>query len=287
MAKRLIAAGFELTVFDVAGEAALELAALGARVADGPARVAEKSDIVLTSLPNPAILTEVVSGALTGSLRPGALVVDLSTVDPETARNLAKEVEAAGGRMVDAPVSGGVAGAESGRLTIMVGGDNEDVKRAEEALKHLGEKILHVGGSGSGQAMKIVNNLLLGINMAAVAEAMTLGVKLGLDPEIMANVASQSSGASYALSAKAARFILAGNFAPGFAVDLQYKDLDLALAAAGRLSFPSPMGSAAKFLFEIARAGGRGREDVSAVIKFYEEAAGTEVRGRAAGRDRS
>jgi 3-hydroxyisobutyrate dehydrogenase len=147
-------------------------------------------------------------------------------------------------------------------------------------LKQLGKKIFHVGGAGSGGAIKLVNNLLLGANMAAAAEAITLGSKLGLSPEIMLDIISQSSGASYALTAKAEKFIFKGDFNPGFAVDLQYKDLGLAIDTAKSLSVPLPMGNLAQQIYEIARAKGQGREDISSVIKFFEELAHTEVRSK-------
>ncbi|MDR1922551.1 MAG: NAD(P)-dependent oxidoreductase [Candidatus Adiutrix sp.] len=280
MAKRLRGAGFELSVYDVMAAAAEELTALGAVAKSNPGEAAASSELICLSLPNSAILKEVMLGenGVIKSLEPGSLVVDLSSVEPQVSRRLAEAVEAQGGAMIDAPVSGGVVGAENGALTIMVGGKKEDLDKAQEVLKHLGKKVFHVGGPGSGQAVKLVNNLLLGANMAAAAEALTLGKKLGLTPETMLEVISQSSGASYALSAKAEKFIYPGRFEPGFAVDLQYKDLELAVSTAKSLSMPLPMGNTAQQLYEIARAGGRGREDISSVIKFYEEMAKIEVR---------
>ncbi|UQZ88992.1 NAD(P)-dependent oxidoreductase [Deltaproteobacteria bacterium Smac51] len=280
MAKRIKAAGFDLAVCDVVAEAVQEMAALGAEARADASDVAKDSDIVCMSLPNSAILKDVVLGekGVLKTLKSGALVIDLSSVEPQVSRQLAEAVRTRGAAMIDAPVSGGVSGAESGALTIMVGGAAEDLARAEVVLKHLGKKISHVGGNGSGQAIKLVNNLLLGANMAAAAEALTLGRKLGLSPETMLEIISQSSGQSYALTAKAEKFIFKGNFAPGFAVDLQYKDLELAVSTAKSLAVPLPMGNMAQQLFEVARAEGRGREDISSVIKFYEEMAKTEVR---------
>jgi 3-hydroxyisobutyrate dehydrogenase-like beta-hydroxyacid dehydrogenase len=145
-------------------------------------------------------------------------------------------------------------------------------------LLELGSKVVHVGPSGTGEAVKLVNNLLLGCNMAALAEALVLGTRLGIRPEVIAEVVGQSSGNSYALKAKAEGFILKGNFAPGFAIDLQYKDLDLAAKSARGATVPLPMGNLALQVFEAARARGLGREDISAVVRLYEELCGTEVR---------
>lgn len=280
MAKRIKAAGFDLAVYDLVEKAVKELTDLGAEAKPSPAEVAEASEIICMSLPNSAILKNVLladKGVLS-ALKAGTLIIDLSSVEPQVSRQLAEEAKGKGGLMLDAPVSGGVSGAENGTLTIMVGGAAEDLAKAEPILKVLGKKIFHVGGSGAGQAVKLVNNLLLGANMAACAEALALGAKLGLAPETMLDIISQSSGASYALTAKAEKFIFKGNFEPGFAVDLQYKDLELAVSTAKALAQPLFMGNQAQQLFELARSRGQGREDISSVIKIYEEAAKTKVR---------
>ena len=280
MAKNVRKAGFDLVVCDVNQEAVNEMVALGALAKDTAADVAAASDIICTSLPNSTILKNVVMGqdGLFNSIKPGALVIDLSSVEPAVARELSTSLKTKGAALIDAPVSGGVSGAIAGTLTIMVGASEEELAQAIPVLEAIGKNISHVGQVGSGQAMKLVNNLLLGINMAAVAEALTLGVKLGLEPQTMLDIIGQSSGRSYALEAKAPNFIFKGNFVPGFAVDLQYKDLELAVSTAKSLAQPLPMGNSAQQLFEIARAKGWGREDISAIVKFFEEMAGVEVR---------
>ncbi|MDL2226090.1 NAD(P)-dependent oxidoreductase [Deltaproteobacteria bacterium OttesenSCG-928-M10] len=280
MAKRLVAAGVELTVFDVVPEAVAELVALGAKAGSSAGEVAASADVVFSSLPNSAILKAVMlgEGGVSSGIKSGSLVVDLSSVEPQVSRQLAEAFKVKGCASLDAPVSGGVAGAEAGTLTIMVGGAAEDLARAKPLLDHLGKKIMHVGDNGSGQAIKLVNNLLLGANMAAVAEALTLGKKLGLEANTMLDVISQSSGASYALTAKAEKFIFKGEFNPGFAVDLQYKDLELAISTAKSLAQPLPMANQAQQLYEVARAKGQGREDISSVVKIHEELAGVKVR---------
>ncbi|MDR1487456.1 MAG: NAD(P)-dependent oxidoreductase [Deltaproteobacteria bacterium] len=280
MAKRLQNAGFDLFVHDLMPEAVGEMVSLGSVAKDNPAQIACEAEIICSSLPNSAILMEVATGknGILSTMRPGTLLIDFSSVEPHLSRRLAEAVEAKGASMLDAPVSGGTAGAANGALTIMVGGRAEDLDKAMIILKQLGKKIIHVGDNGQGQAMKLVNNLLLGINMAAAAEALTLGRKLGLNPKIMLDTIAQSSGASYALTAKAEKFIFPGKFAPGFAVDLQYKDLELAVNAAKNLTVPLPMGNQAQQIFEVARAKDLGREDISSVVKLYEEAAKTKVR---------
>jgi 3-hydroxyisobutyrate dehydrogenase len=280
MASRLVKAGFELLVSDLVPQAVSELTAIGAAARNTPAQIAGEADLICFSLPNSEVLSEVLTGpdGVFSAVRPGTLLIDFSSVAPNVSQRLAKEAETRGASMLDAPVSGGVLGAEKGQLTIMVGGQAEDLERAGSVLKELGKKIIHVGPHGQGQAMKLVNNLLLGINMVGAAEALTLGHKLGLNPQAMAEIIGQSSGASYAFSAKAEKFIFAGHFGPGFAVDLQYKDLELAVTMAKNLTVPLFMGNQAQQIFEVARAKGQGREDISSVIKLYEEAAKTLVR---------
>lgn len=281
MAKRFLGGEHKLSVFDVTSEARAELAAGGAVDCSSPKDVAGRADIVFMSLPNSAIVTKVVTGEdgiLTG-LRKGAVVIDLSSVDPATSRTLAGAVEAAGGDYVDAPVSGGVSGAAAGTLTIMAGASLAVFEKCVPVLSLLGKKILHVGEVGAGDAVKIVNNLLLGANMAALAEALVLGRKLGLDSSVMYDVISQGSGKSYVVDAKMQNFIMKGNFQPGFAITLQAKDLGLALDAARGVEMPLPMTSQAVALYEEAMASGLGGEDISALVKKWEQLMDVEVRG--------
>ena len=280
MAKRLLDASYGLSVYDVDGEAVAELAGLGANGCSSPKEVAGQADIIFLSLPNSAIVNHVVAGddGVLAGAKAGSVIVDLSSVDPDTTRRLAamaskKEVD-----YMDGPVSGGVSGAVAGTLTIMLGADQGSVEKVLPILNHLGKKIVHVGGVGAGDAVKIVNNLLLGANMAALAEALVLGKKMGLEADTMSEIVGQGSGKSYVLDAKLQNFIMKGNFKPGFAVDLQYKDLGLALDAAQKAKMPLPMTSQAIQLFEMARAKGFGSEDMSSVIKVWEELMDTEVR---------
>ncbi len=280
MAKRLVDADHEVYVYDVVPEAIKELADVGAQVCASPLEVGNQAEIILLSLPNSAIVTNVVlgdAGVLSG-VAAGATIIDLSSVDPESTRRLAAIAEQKGVDYMDAPVSGGVSGAQAGTLTIMLGAKDSSVEKVRPVLAHLGTKISHVGDVGAGDAVKIVNNLLLGANMAALAEALVLGQKLGLSGDIMHEIIGQGSGKSYVLDAKLENFILKGNFEPGFAVDLQYKDLGLAIDAAKKTKMPLPMTNQAIQLYEMARARGYGDKDMSSVIKIWEELMGVKVR---------
>lgn len=280
MAANVAKAGYDLNVFDLVPAAVAELAALGATAADSPAQAAAGSDIVLMSLPNAAIVTGVVTGktgVLAGS-HSGQMIIDLSSVTPEHTRKMAALARDKGVEYLDAPVSGGVAGAAAGTLTIMVGGDPAAFAACETILQVIGKKIYHVGAVGAGDALKLINNLMLGINMAGVAEALTLGVKAGLDPKTMLEVIGVSSGRSYAFEAKVPNFILKGNFAPGFAIDLQYKDMEMATQTAKELGVPLLLTNVAQQMYETAKASGLGRQDISAVTTMLEKLAGVEVR---------
>jgi 2-hydroxymethylglutarate dehydrogenase len=280
MAANLLQAGYSLTVYDVVESAVAELTAKGATSGLTPRQVAEAAEVIITMLPNNAIVEAVLSGddGLLAGSRPGQTIVDMSSVTPGHTKKMAALAEGKGVEYIDAPVSGGVAGAVSGNLTIMAGGKPEVLENCREILAVLGKKIYHVGPVGSGDTVKLVNNLLLGINMAAVAEAMTLGVKAGLDPQIMYEVIAASSGRSYALEAKVPGFVLKGNFEPGFAVDLQYKDLEMASQTGKELGLPLLLTNVAGQVYETARAKGLGRKDISAVVTMQEELAGVKVR---------
>ncbi|WP_188397814.1 NAD(P)-dependent oxidoreductase [Sporomusa sp. GT1] len=283
MLANVIKAGHSVTVFDI-GQAAVDAAvALGAKKAANAAETARGKEIVLLSLPNSAIVESTVLG--TGGILEGAeqglLIVDLSSITPQSIQKIAGIAKAKGVSIIDAPVSGGTAGAQMATLSIMVGGEQADFERALPVLQSIGSKIDHVGAIGAGDTVKLVNNLLLGVNMVAVAEALCLGVKAGIKPEVLYQIISNSSGNSYALTAKYKKFIAAGNFEPGFMIDLQYKDLQLAVDTAKGLKVPLVLGNIAQQAYEIARASGLGAEDISAVIKLGEALCDIKVREEA------
>lgn len=276
MALNLVKAGYRLTVFDIIPKAVAELVESGAVAAATPRELAAVVDVVITMLPNAAIVDETLNGAdgLLAGARAGQVIVDMSSVAPRTSVKMAQCAAVKSVGYVDAPVSGGAAGAAAGTLTIMVGGSAEDVAVVMPLFEAMGKNIRHMGETGSGDAVKMVNNLLLGANMAALAEALVLGVKSGVSLETMYEVIKNSSGTSYALTAKIPNFIMKRSFTPGFSVDLQYKDLELAVESAKAMSLPLPMTNAAQQVFELARAKGLGREDISAIVKIWEELAG-------------
>ncbi len=280
MALNILRAGYSLIVNDISEAGVQELVAQGAMRAATPQDLAGQVDVVITMLPNGAIVEQILlseQGVFAGA-KPGLTVIDMSSVAPGFSRKMAGLAARRQLNYLDAPVSGGVKGATEGTLTIMVGGDPDTVNHFRPLLEAIGKKIYHVGGAGSGDAVKLVNNLLLAVNMAAVAEGFVLGTKLGLNPQTLFDVIRASSGDSYALTAKTQNFIFKGNFAPGFAVDLQYKDLELATQTAKELKVPMFLTSTAQQIFEQARAAGLGREDISAVIKPLEELSDIKVR---------
>lgn len=282
MAANLLRAGYQLQVNDVSEAALNELAGQGAIKCSTPKEAVLGTDVVITMLPNSAIVESVMTGAegvFAGS-KTGQIIIDMSSVDPFFTKSMAKAAVDKGFKYVDAPVSGGVAGATSGTLTIMVGGEKEIVEVVDPILKVLGQKIYYVGQVGSGDAVKVINNLLLGVNMAALGEALVLGVKAGLDPNTMYEIIKASSGRSYVVETKLPNFILKGSFDSGFAIDLQYKDLELATATAKKMGMPLPMTNIAQQVFEMARAQGLGKEDISAVIKVWEKMMGALVRSQ-------
>jgi 3-hydroxyisobutyrate dehydrogenase-like beta-hydroxyacid dehydrogenase len=179
---------------------------------------------------------------------------------------------------LDCPVSGGVGGAKAGTLTIMAGGPGQAVERLMPVFEVIGKNIHHIGDIGTGAGIKMINNFILGCNMAAVAEALVLGTKLGLNLDTMYEIIKTSSGRSFIIENKIPNFIKKRSFTGGFTVDLEYKDLGLALETAKQLAMPIPMGSTAAQVFETARAKGLGKEDITALIKIWEELMGVEVR---------
>lgn len=279
MAANILKSGYELYVNDVNTEAVERLVSMGAKSADSPKELGQVSDMVVVMLPNTKIIEMVLNGdtGLLAGMRADSTIINMSSIDPMSTKRLAAQVEKLGIEWVDTPVSGGTKGAEAGTLTLMVGCKEELLGSVQPVLETMG-KIRYVGNVGAGSGIKMVNNLLLGVNMVAVAEALVLGAKVGIDPEIMRDIISSSSGRSYAFDAKVPNFILKGNFDPGFAIDLQYKDLQLAISAAKELQVPLYLGNISQQVYETARAAGLGKKDISAVITVLEDLCNVEVR---------
>jgi 3-hydroxyisobutyrate dehydrogenase len=234
-------------------------------------------ELIVTMLPAAAHVKAVYLGddGLLANVRPGVLLIDSSTIDPHSAREVAAAAEKHGNPMLDAPVSGGTGGAAAGTLTFMVGGSDADFDRAQPVLAAMGKNIVHCGGSGNGQAAKVANNLLLGISMIGVAEAMSLGVALGVDPKVLAGILNTSSGRCWSSdtynpfpgvmdNVPASR-----GYEGGFGSDLMLKDLGLASEAAKQVRQPVLLGALAQQLYQTFSAQGNGQLDFSAIINLY------------------
>lgn len=273
MASNYINAGYEVSVYDISKQNVEQLKLKSAIACKNPSEVAQKSDIVLCSLPNGAIVQETMTGknGVFSGCRKGAVVIDLSSVSPVTSIQLSQKANELGISYLDVPVSGGVTGAKAGTLTLMVGGDREVFESVKPELECIGSNIFYIGENGSGDIMKIVNNLMLGANMAALAEAIVLGEKYGLNLETMINIINISSGRSYVSEAKCEKFIMNHKYEGGFAVALQYKDLNLALEAAKEVNMPLLMASTAAQIYELANTQNYGKMDISSLTDMWEK----------------
>lgn len=279
ISRNLLKAGFAVSVFNRSQASVDELVADGATDGGSAAGVSAKSDVVFTSLPDPAAVRDVylTEFGLVASARDGQVFIDTSTIDPGLSRQLAEEFGKVGAGFLDAPVSGGVAGAIAGTLTVMIGGDADAFQKAEPVLSAIGQKLHHVGASGSGTVIKLANQLLVGINMAAAAEALVLGVKAGADPDKMLEVLSTSFGSSRMLE-RGVPLIVERNFGGGTPVDLLRKDLGLIADLAAELGVPLTTGAEARRVFDRAHDATYGDNDMTAIIRPIEEAAGVEVK---------
>lgn len=282
MAQNLIKSGFDVYVHNRSQESVNELSKEGATNAGSAKGIAEHAEIIVTSLPDPAAVQEVYLGddGLVANARQGQLYVDTSTVDPETSRTIAKKLKEKGADFLDAPVSGGVAGAAAGTLTIMAGGDQAAFDRAQPVFDVLGQKAHLVGPSGAGTVIKLANQLLVGINMAGVAEALVLGVKAGADPDAMLAVLSTSFGSSRMLD-RGVPMIAKRDFGGGTPVDLLRKDLGLITDLASQMGVPLATGETARKVFDQAHDEDYGTEDMTAIVRPLEKRAGVEVKGGA------
>ena len=257
------------------------LTAAGATAAESAREAAAQADLVITMLPSSPHVREVYlgeHGVLAGASR-GIALVDCSTIDPHTAREVATRAAAQGNPMADAPVSGGTGGAEAGTLTFMVGAAAPLFERLRPVLAAMGKNIVHCGESGNGQVAKICNNMLLGISMIGVAEAMSLGVALGIDPKVLAGVINTSSGRCWSSDTYnpypgvMANVPSARGYTGGFGSDLMLKDLALATDAAKLARQTVVLGAAAQQLYQMHSARGAGGQDFSAIIHLYEKPA--------------
>jgi 3-hydroxyisobutyrate dehydrogenase-like beta-hydroxyacid dehydrogenase len=282
MARRLAETGHAVTGHDLDDGRASRIGKEGVALAPSPARVAEGSDLVLSSLPDSAAVRRAYLGedGVLSAVRAGMTLIDVSTIDPEIWREVATAAGAHGADCLDAPVSGGPAEAGRGRLVFLVGGEAAVLERCRPVLMALGSDIHHVGPLGSGHVVKIVNNVMSVGNVAVAAEAMVLGVKAGLDPQRLFDLLSTSGGRSHHFLKRFPN-VLAGDFTPHFSIALSRKDVSLALSLAARLEMPMLVTSTVRQVYEAAHAQGLGGLDMAAVTALYEQ--WTDVKVRSSG----
>lgn len=279
MALNLLKAGHALSVFDLSATAMQTLADAGAQKAASPKDAVSGAEYVITMLPAAAHVRSVLTaedGVLAGIAK-GVTIVDSSTIDPASVKEFAALAAAHGNAFVDAPVSGGTGGAAAGTLTFMVGGSAAIYESVKPVLSGMGKNIVHCGDTGTGQVAKICNNLVLGVTMAGVAEAMALGDALGIDPKVLGGIMNTSTGRSWSSdtynpypgvieTAPASR-----GYTGGFGTDLMLKDLGLATDAAKSVRQPAFMGALAQQLYQAMSRRGDGKLDFSAIIKLYRD----------------
>jgi 3-hydroxyisobutyrate dehydrogenase len=286
MARNLLKAGHGVVGFDLVAAQAAKLEEAGGRAAAAAGQAVAEAEAVFTMLPAGKHVQEAYLGAggILATCRKDALLVDCSTIAPATAREVAGAARAKGLPMLDAPVSGGVGGAEAGTLTFMVGGAGADLARVRPLLESMGKNVFHAGPAGAGQAVKMCNNMLLGIQMAGTCEAIRLGIAHGLDPARLSEIMSRSSGRNWALevynpcpgvmaNAPASR-----GYSGGFSTDLMLKDLSLAVDGAAATQTATPLGRAARELYRLHSQRGGGGRDFSSL--FEDAAAAEELLGR-------
>ncbi len=277
MAPNLAKAGHDVRAFDLSEDALSHALELGCKRAKSAADACKDADAVVTMLPAGKHVAEVFRSSVFGAAPTSAILIDCSTIDVATARAVEAEAESKGYVMVDAPVSGGIAAAEGGTLTFMVGGSQDAFERAREYLEKMGKAVIHAGDPGAGQAAKICNNMLLGASMAATCEAFVLAQKLGLDPKVFFDISSKASGQCWSMTSYCP---LPGvgpetpadrEYEGGFAAALMLKDLKLAMEAAQSAGADTPMGGEAEELYQRFVDLGGGGKDFSALIKMIDD----------------
>ncbi len=282
MALNLLKGNHHVTIFARHPEKAevQEILQSGAKQAPSARAVAMVSDIVITMLPNSPEVEQVVTGpqGILAGARKGLIIIDMSTIAPDMSRKLDEIAQTHGAHFLDAPVSGGSQGAINGTLSIMVGGEQESFEKTRPVLEAMGKNIFYVGPSGSGEVVKLVNNMIAGTIAASIAEAFVLGVKAGADVDTMARIIGVSTGGSWQLANQFSNRAFNGSFQPGFMTDLLHKDLGLALELASANQASVPLAALSRQLYEMVRATGHGRDDYTSILQVWEQFAGIEVR---------
>jgi 3-hydroxyisobutyrate dehydrogenase-like beta-hydroxyacid dehydrogenase len=270
MSMNLLKAGYPLTVWNRTASRADELVAAGAKLAKSPQEVAAASDYLFTIVSDPPALEQVLwgPGGAMPALKRGAIYVDSSTISPALARKIAAVCAERGARFLDAPVTGGDWGAKKGELVFMIGGDAETLKEAEPMLSVMGKKLFHLGPNGAGQIIKLAMNLILALQVDALAEALALTTRAGIQGEKLVEVLQSSMGRSGLLDVKAPN-LLKGEYAPSFPLRLMHKDLGLALDLANQLGVALPATAAAREIYNYVKGATKEDLDYSAVMKFW------------------
>jgi 3-hydroxyisobutyrate dehydrogenase-like beta-hydroxyacid dehydrogenase len=276
MASNLIAAGYTLYVHNRSQEPVEEMVSKGAIACHTPVEVAKNSSVVILCLPDSRVVEKIILGknGLIEGLSDGKILIDMTTSEPESTKAIHSKLSEEGIHMLDAPISGGPKGAKEGTLSIMVGGDSKVFEACHPIFDVIGKKLYHVGDIGAGHTVKAVNNLLYGTLLVASCEAISLGVKAGIEPKTLIEVISNSSGNNLAINVKFKQKILNRDFNPGFTIDLLHKDMQIALEMAETLDLDMRTSSRAIKTLSHGRKLGLGHEDNSALIKIYEESEG-------------
>lgn len=281
MCRNLLKADYSVVVYDIS-ESILQTAARESmEIGTSASDVASKTDIVITMLPDgPDVKSAVLGpeGVLRGA-KPGSFLIDMSSISPTVSKEVAEAANAAGVRMLDAPVSGGQPGAVAGSLSIMVGGSKADFDECEDLLKTMGESVIRVGDVGAGNTAKLCNQIIVAANIAAVGEAFVLASKAGLDPEVVFKAIGNGLAGSNVMNAKVP-LLLERNFEPGFRISLHSKDLANALSVGRDLQVPLPVTSLMQQILEALKMDGKGDLDHAAIGTFFEDLAGVEIRAR-------
>lgn len=279
MAKNLAAKGFQVTVWNRSRARAAALEPLGVKVADTPAQLMAGVEVACTCVATPAALEEVVAGkdGLLSSARHGQLLIDFSTIGPDQARSLEQRAGALGVDLVEAPVTGSKNGAEKGTLLIMAGATAAALSRAEPVFRAVGEKWIHCGPVGAGSQVKLAGNALIAAMLQSLGEGMLLATRAGVDPAKVLEVVQASGFRSPYFEFKG-QALLRRDFETHFAIDLMHKDLGLFLDSAAAHRVPTPTAAAVRQCYELARAAGKGEQDIGAVITTFEQLLGVEIR---------
>lgn len=280
MAANLVKAGYQVTVFDLVPESVEKLKALGAKAAATPLEAVQSADVIISMLPAGKHVVGLYSSIIEengSALKPGSLVIDSSTIDVASSKSVSSLLADVDVSFIDAPVSGGVAGATNGTLSFMVGGEQEAFELAKPILEAMGKNIFHAGPVGSGQIAKVCNNMLLSILMVGTSEALQLGIDNGMDPKILSEIISKSSGSNWTLDVyNPCPDVMEGvpssnDYKGGFMTSLMLKDLGLAMDTAVASSSSTPLGALTRSLYALHNKQGNGQKDFSSIFETFGE----------------